>query len=108
VGTRLATVSGTSNNQLCKSAVEAGLTVGAEFIAIIYDGEVITPDPSYGNWENIGVLGWGKFRVVDLDPTVNNCNSLVAVALGGIYGSPLEIEDELYPREIPWDAQGGW
>jgi len=108
VGMRLATVSGTSDNQLCKSATDAGLTIGAEFIAIVYDGEVVTPEPGYGNWENIGVLGWGKFTVVDLKPTAKNCNSLVAVANGGIYSSPLEIDEELYPREIPWDAQGGW
>ncbi len=108
VGMRLATVSGTSNNQLCKAASDAGLTIGAEFIAIIYDGEVITPESGYGNWENIGVLGWGTFKVVNLEPTVNNCNSLVAIATGGIYSSPQQIPGELFPREIPWDAQGGW
>ena len=108
VGTRLATVSGNSDNQLCHSAVEAGLTPGAEFFAIIYDGEVVSPDPSYGGWENIGVEGWGKFRVVDLQPNENNCNSLVAVAIGGVYSSPQEIPGPLKTREIPWDAQGGW
>ena len=108
VGTRLATVSGTSNNQLCKSAVDAGLVPGTEFVAIIYDGEVISPDPSYGGWENIGVLGWGKFMVVDLQPNSNNCNSLVAVAIGGIYSSLQEIPGPFKTREIPWDAQGGW
>ena len=108
VGTRLPIVSGTSNNQLCKAAVEAGLIPGAEFIAIIYDGEVISPDPSYGGWENIGVLGWGTFTVVDLQPNDNNCNSLVAVVTGGIYSSLQQIPDEMFPRDIPWDAQGGW
>jgi len=107
-GMRVPVVAGTSNNQLCKSAMESGLTPGAEFVAIIYDGEVVRPDPSYGDWENIGVLGWGTFKVVDLEPSDKNCNSLIAVATGGIYTSPLEIDGELYPREVPWDAQGGW
>ena len=108
VGMRLATVSGTSDNQLCKAATDAGLTVGRDFVAIIYDGAVISPDPGYGAWENIGVLGWGTFTVVDLQPNDNNCNSLVAVATGGIYSSPQQIPDEMFPRDIPWDAQGGW
>lgn len=108
VGMRLATVSGTSNRQLCMEATDAGLVPGTDFVAIIYDGEVITPDPSYGNWENVGILGWGTFRVVDLRPNLRNCNELVAIAIGGIYTSPLDIPEELFPREIPWDAQGGW
>lgn len=107
VGMRLATVSGTSDNQLCKAATDAGLMVGTEFVAIIYDGEVVSPDPGYGAWENVGVLGWGKFIVTDTPPNENNCNSLVAVATGGVYSTPQEL-GSLYPREIPWNAIGGW
>jgi hypothetical protein len=108
VGTRLAIVAGTSNNQLCKEAKDSGLVPGQDFVAIVYDGEVITPDPGFGNWENVGVLGWGTFTVVELRPGPNNCNELVAVATGGIYSSPLQIPGTFAPREIPWDATGGW
>lgn len=108
VGMRLATVPGTSNNQLCKEAVASGLVPGQDFVAIVYDGEVVTPDPGFGNWENVGVLGWGTFTVVELRPGPNNCNELVAVATGGIYSSPNQIPKSLTPREIPWDAIGGW
>lgn len=107
VSTRVPSVSGTSDSQLVKSAKDSGLIVGERFIAMIYDGSVQKPDPSYGNWENIAITGYALFEV-----TKTTTNTITARAL-----TPIVLNiDELfylnntlfYPEEIPWNASSGW
>lgn len=107
VGTRLPSVAGTSDAQLVKSAKDAGLIVGVKFIAMIYNGTVIKPDPGYGNWENVAVTGYALFEVTNV-----TTNSITAKALSPIVTN---IEDLFYlnntlfyPNEIPWRATTGW
>jgi len=107
VGTRLPIVSGTSNAQLVKSAEDAGLVVGVRFVAIIYDGTVTSPDPGYGSWENVAVMGYALFEVTKV-----TTNTISAKAISQIVTDVNDLfyldEKLFYPNEIPWDATTGW
>lgn len=107
-GTYVPIVAGTSAAQLCQSAAEAGLIPGTKVIVMIYDGEVLSPDPSYGNNENVKIIGYGLMEVKTLAPNYNpsniKCNSIYATPLTKVYDKITDIPNiVLYPREIPWD-----
>ena len=108
-GQRLPIVAGTSDSQLCHAFQDGGWNVGDKVVVIVFDGEVYSPDPTYGNWENVAVIGYAVYEIRHFEPNDNNCNHVVAHLVGGIYGSLDEIPRDvilLRSREIPWDYQG--
>lgn len=110
VGQRLPIVSGTSDAQLCHAFQEGGWKVGDKVVVIVFDGEVYNPDPTYGNWENVGVIGYAVYQITGFEPNDNNCNHVTAfLASDHIYTSLDEIPNDvilLRSREIPWDYSG--
>jgi len=107
INTRLAVVAGVSNAQLVKSATQSGLVVGVKFVAMIYNGSVTKPDPSFGNWENVVITGYALFEV-----TKANANTLTAKAISPIVTDINDLfylnKTLFYPNEIPWNATTGW
>lgn len=107
IGTRLATVSGTSDAQLVKAAKDAGLIVGVRFVAMIYNGSVTKPDPSFGNWENVVITGYALFEVTKV-----TSNTITAKATTPIVTNINDLfylnKTLFYPNEIPWNATTGW
>ncbi|MCJ7805483.1 Tad domain-containing protein [Patescibacteria group bacterium] len=109
VSERLPIVSGTSDNQLCHAFQDGGWEVGDKIVVIVFDGTVYSPDPTYGNWENVAVVGYAVYEIVSFEPNPHNCNHVLARLTGGIYESLDEIPVDvilLRSREIPWDYTG--
>jgi len=109
VSERLPIVSGTSNNQLCKAFQNGGWQVGDKVAVIVFDGTVYSPDPTFGNWENVAVIGYAVYEIREFLPNDNTCNYVTAHLVGGIYHSLEEIPADvilLRSREISWDYGG--
>lgn len=109
VSERLPIVSGTSDNQLCHAFQDGGWQAGDKVAVIVFDGEVYSPDPTYGNWENVAVIGYAVYEIRSFEPNPNHCNHVIAHLVGGIYHSLEEIPSDvilLRSREISWDYGG--
>lgn len=113
VSQRLPIVSGTSDAQICHAFQEGGWKVGDKVVVIVFDGEVYSPDPTYGNWENVAVVGYAVYEIRQFLPTEKNCNHVTAHLVGGIYNSLDEIPNDIallksreisvyYEGAIPW------
>mgnify|MGYP001056943769 CR=1 FL=1 len=106
---RLPIVAGTSNAQLCK-AFQEGWSVGDKVVVLVFNGEVYVPDPSYGNWENVAVIGFAVYEITAFEPNDNNCNNVIARLVSDqIYTDLDDIPGDvilLRSREIQWDYQG--
>lgn len=107
---RLPIVSGTSNAQLCQAMQDGGWEVGDRIVVLVFDGEVHSPDPTYGNWENVAVLGFAVYEITGFEPNDNNCNHVLARLVSDqIYTDLDDIPNDvilLRSREIQWDYQG--
>jgi hypothetical protein len=110
VSERLPIVSGTSDSQLCHAFQDGGWQTGDRVAVIVFDGIVYSPDPTYGNWENVAVIGYAVYEIRQFLPNENNCNHVTAHLVSDrIYTSLSDIPaDEilLRSREIPWDYGG--
>lgn len=110
VGQRLPIVSGTSNNQLCKAFQDGGWKVGDKTVVIVFNGTVYDPNPTFGNWENVAIVGYAVFEIVSFEPNPNNCNHVIARLYSNqIYTSMDDIPADvilLKSREISWDYGG--
>ena len=109
-GERLPIVPGTSNAQICKAFQDGGWKVGDKVVVIVFDGEVYSPGPTYGSWENIAVVGYAVYEITAFEPSEKNCNHVIArLHSPEIYTSLDDIPSDvilLKSREIQWDYQG--
>jgi hypothetical protein len=98
VGSHLPIISGTSNKFLVDAFCDStGCAPGQLVVVMIFDGEVYSPDPGFGNWENVKVIGYAVYEIVDADT-----NTVKAKLHSGPFDSLGGLDVEIDAREIPW------
>jgi len=101
VGSHLPIVSGVSNKFIVNSFCDAGCWIGQKVVVLIFDGEVYDPDPTYGNWENVRIIGFAVYEVTEIDT-----NTIKAKLFSGPFDNWNDIDVVVDPREIQWDFGG--
>jgi hypothetical protein len=96
-GSYLPIVSGTSNKFLVEAFCSTGCFEGQLVAVLIFDGTVYDPDPGYGNWENVKIIGFAVYEIVEIDT-----NTIIAKLHSGPFNSLDDLDIEIDPREIPW------
>jgi hypothetical protein len=96
-GTHIPIVSGTSDKQLVKAFCSPGCAVGTKVVVMIFDGEVYDPDPTYGNWENIKVVGYAVYEITD-----TSANAIEARLFSGPFSNFADLDVTTSAREISW------
>lgn len=97
--TRIAQLSGVSNQQVVKAFVDAGLGVGDEIAVLEFDGVIVKPDPGYAPFENMAIIGYGIYRIEEI-----GSNYLIASMVRHVTFE--EFKSAISAQQVPWEWAG--